>query len=224
VGRKAPAALAVTDADPGVGAPRGRRVALAVAFVALGVGLFAVLGRMGRDEVLAHFHVGYRRQVEALLAKGQFVAALEELERASLIDRERLGMLDRMTRLNRAAGVRSPPIAQLARSRAEDAELRFRIGRGLLAKLGAGGLSAEERDTLERATENARVLVALEPDSARAHYLLGSVHLLRWRVDGAARELAEASAHLERAISIEPTHPGALRALHAVQQAGRPKT
>jgi len=208
----------VTGAGPSVGAPRGPRVALAAVLAACGLALFAVFGPIHRDEVLARFHVGYRQQVAALLDKGQFAAALEEFERASLIDRERLGMLDRMASLNRDAGLRSTPIAQLARSRLEDAELRFRIGRGLLAKLGAGAnLSADERAILERATENARVLVALEPDKARSHYLLGSMHLLRWRSGGSAGELAEASAHLQRAVAIEPTHPGALRALQLVE-------
>jgi hypothetical protein len=211
----------VTGVDAPVAAPPRRWGAITVV---LGAGLCAlVFGAVARDDVLRFFHADYREQVSALLEQGQTAAALDALEQASLIDADRVAMLDRLLRRSEAAGLDSVRTALAPfRARSDLAELRFRIGRALLAELGDGrNLSAAQRDLFDRAIENAKLLVALEPDAFRAHFLLGLTQLVLWTSSGNPSARWEARAHLERAVAIKPEHAGARSAL---QQADLPRT
>ena len=56
---------------------------------------------------------------------------------------------------------------------------------------------------LDEALETVEKVVAAEPDSAEAHYLLGGVYMGRKQLDPAEKEL-------RRALSLDPQHRGAL--------------
>jgi tetratricopeptide (TPR) repeat protein len=195
----------------GMRPPLGRRAALlAVALAAL----TAVACDSGREAVLRHFHVGYQGEVMDLVKAGHAAEALDLLERGSFLDETHVALLERMDRLNQDAKVYSQPVAWFSRARSGDAALRFAIGRALMARLGGGRRPTEtQRRLLERATANARTLVALEPDSARSHFLLGMTHLLRGRSTGAPGDYARAASELQTALASDPAYPGARRAL-----------
>jgi hypothetical protein len=210
----------VIDLNALVRAASHRRATLAFAFATLGAGLGALLlGPFTREDVLRHFHADVAQQVLSLIEQGREAEALDALESASLIDADRLEMLNRMERLNRAAGLSSGTRGGSPfQSRSAEAELRFRIGRALYLKLtGLDDPGSEQPVLLERAMENARLLVEFEPDSARSHFLLGIMHLLRWNKGGDAGERVQATVQLQKVLMIKPTHAGAERALQVAR-------
>lgn len=192
-----------------------RRFALAVALAALAalVGVL-VVGEAARERVLLSFHIGYQQRVNTLLSRLKTLAALDELESSALIDANRIETLNRMAQLNQTAKFVSPPTAQLFAQVSAEAELHFKIGKTIMAQLGDGRhLTDPKRKILERATENAKMLVALRPRSARSHYLMGMVYVVRARDTGSASEYSRAAASLEQVIALHPQHAGAQRAL-----------
>ncbi len=65
-----------------------------------------------------------------------------------------------------------------------------------------GGIAANE-ETLREAEELANRISALQPDSANSHYLLGRIERFRGSIINAVE-------HWERALAIDPNHPGSL--------------
>ena len=155
------------------------------------------------DQWPAFLQVGYQDRVEARLNAGDTHGALDLLNRASLLDQEALDLLD---------GV--PLSGPLVADRARDAALRATIAERLVGELGSGrSLSDEQRTWLEPATDNAERLVALEPQSAQAHLLLGLVYLQRGNDSGAPIEFQRAARELRIALRIDPETPRAAAAL-----------
>jgi len=78
------------------------------------------------------------------------------------------------------------------------------------------GVKADE-DTLQQAEEFCGKVMALQPDSANSHYLNGRIERFRG-------SCVRSTRHFERALEIDPNHPGALAFLVGAYalQVGRP--
>ena len=155
------------------------------------------------DNWPAFLQVDYHGRVREQIAQGAIPEALALLNRASLLDEAALESVGRV-----------PFPGALANDRKKDAELRAWLAERIVAELGTGkSLGPEERELLELATENAELLVALDPGTARSHLLLGLVYLQRGHDTGAPIEFQLAARHLGSALQLDPDNERAQNAL-----------
>ena len=155
------------------------------------------------DEWPAFLQAGYHARVEAEIQEGDIPGALALIDRASLLDEAALEVLNER-----------PGQGLLALDRARDLALRIRIAEWFVGELGTGSsLDAEQEVWLESATDNAKLLVELDPAGAQSHLLLGLVYLQRGYASGIPIEFRRAVRHLRLALRIDPEIPRAAPAL-----------
>ena len=153
----------------------------------------------------AFLQAGYHARVEERIRAGDIPGALELINRASLLDESALEALNQRS----GRGL-------LVQDRLRDLALRTRIAEWFISEMGTGAsLDAEQEVWLESATQNAKLLVELDPSGAQSHLLLGLVYLQRGYATGLPIEFQRAARHLRLARRIDPEDPRAAAALRA---------
>ncbi|MEE3331429.1 MAG: hypothetical protein VX246_11230 [Myxococcota bacterium] len=177
--------------------------------VALGAAFYLQL----RDSAVsasrpALLNFGYAVQVRALVEAGETERAQAELDRATLLTPAALDLIGTM-----------PRSTTFEPTRRLDTSLRKLIAnKWLLEFKEEQRLDNAGRAMIKLAMSNAETLLLLAPRDAKAHYVSGSLYLMRGFDSKAPIDFMKAESHLTRALRLDPTLQQATEMLAITKQ------
>ena len=164
--------------------------------VALGTAFYLQLGDSAVSASRpALLNFGYAAKVQALVEAGEIERAQAELDGATLLYPAALDLIDTMPR--------SPTFEPTRRL---DTSLRKLLANKWLLEFAEGqSLDNAGRAMIQLAMSNAETLLLLAPRDAKAHFVSGSLYLMRGFDSKAPIDFMKAESHLSHALRLDPS-------------------